>query len=123
MTETAGIVALYLPDKTLWLVIAGMAFVTFVPRIVPILLLSGRKMPDIVRRWLSLIAPAILSALLMPELLLNRSTTPATLALTLSNTYLLASVPAFLIAWKTKNLCLTVVVGLIAVALLRAFGF
>ena len=109
-------------DKAKWIVIAGMTLVTFVPRILPILLLSDRKMPRIVERWLSLIAPAILSALLLPELLLDRSTVPAIPLISFSNTYLLASIPTFLVAWKTKSLFGTVVTGIAAVALARLAG-
>lgn len=109
-------------DRTTWLVIGGMALVTVLPRLIPILLLSDRKLPPVVERWLALIAPAILSALLLPELLLDRGTTPATLLLSTSNTFLLAGVPTFLVAWKTKSLFGTVTVGLVTVALLRLAG-
>jgi branched-subunit amino acid transport protein len=94
-----------------------MTLVTFVPRVVPILLLSGRKMPKIIERWLSLIAPAILSALLLPELLLDRSGGEPVLSL--ANVYLPAALPTFLVAWRTKSLFGAVVTGMITVALLR----
>ena len=103
-----------------WLVIAGMTLVTFLPRIIPLLLLSGRKMPKLIERWLSLIAPAILSALLLPELLLDR--TQATPVLSFPSLYLLAAVPTFLVAWKTKSLFGAVVTGIVAAALLRLMG-
>jgi len=101
-----------------WLIIAGMALVTFLPRVIPILLLSGRKMPRIVERWLSLIAPAILAALLAPELFLDRSI-PAAPVFVLSSVYIKAAIPAFIVAWKTRSLFGTVAVGIIAAALLR----
>jgi branched-subunit amino acid transport protein len=101
-------------------VIAGMALVTFLPRIVPLLLLTGMKMPKAAGRWLSLIAPAILSALLLPELLIGRS--EAGPALSLSNIYLFAAIPSFAVAWKTKSLFGTVATGIAATALLRLFG-
>ena len=104
----------------IWIIIAGMALVTFVPRIIPILLLSGRKMPKLVERWLSLIAPAILSALLLPELLLDRS--GPTPSLSFYNLYLFAAIPTFLVAWKTKSLFGAVVTGLATVALARLLG-
>jgi len=103
-----------------WLIIAGMALVTFLPRVIPILLLSGRKMPKIVELWLSFIAPAILAALLAPELFLNRSD-PVTPSLVLSGVYLKAAIPAFIVAWKTRSLFGTVAVGIVAAALLRLF--
>ena len=103
----------------IWIVIIGMALVTLLPRIVPILLLSGRKIPKIAARWLALIAPAILSALLLPELLLDRSgTTPS---LSFYNIYLFAAFPTFFVAWKTKSLFGAVVTGLATVALARCF--
>jgi branched-subunit amino acid transport protein len=93
-----------------------MTVVTVLPRVLPILLLSGRKLPRLAERWLSLIAPAVLSALLLPSLL------PAAGAPLFSNTFLLASVPAFLVAWRTKSLFGTVVAGIVATALLRLAG-
>ena len=106
-------------NKT-WIIIAGMALVTFLPRIVPILLLPGRRMPKIVERWLSLIAPAIMSALLLPELLLNRS--GGVPSLSFYNLYLLAAFPTFIVAWKTKSLFGAVVTGIATVALARLLG-
>ena len=103
-----------------WIVIAGMALVTFVPRIVPILLLPGRKMPKIVEKWLSLIVPAILSALLLPQLLIDGGDSSV---LPFFNPNLLAALPAFLVAWRTKSLFGTVSVGIVTMALLRSWGF
>ena len=100
-----------------WITIIGMMFVTFVPRVIPILLLSGRKIPKIIERWLSLIAPAILSALLMPELLLDRSGEASVLSF--YNIYLFAALPTFFVAWRTKSLFGAVATGIAIVALVR----
>ncbi|MDR2522203.1 MAG: AzlD domain-containing protein [Synergistaceae bacterium] len=99
--------------KDLWLVIAGMTLVTFLPRVAPLLLLPGRKIPKLAERWLSLVAPAILAALLTPELLLDRTAAPMLL-----NPRVLAAIPTFLVAWKTKSLFAAVVAGMAASALL-----
>ena len=106
--------------STTWVIIIGMTLVTFLSRVIPILLLSGRKMPKIAERWLSLIAPAILSALLWPELLLDRS--GQTPSFSFYNIYLLAAIPTFLVAWKTKSLFGAVVTGIATVALVRLLG-
>ncbi|MDR1621890.1 MAG: AzlD domain-containing protein [Synergistaceae bacterium] len=103
-------------DKSLWIVVGGMTAVTLLPRVLPILLLSGRKLPYLVERWLSLIAPAILSALLFPELLFVNDADSAFFS---SKTFLLASLPAFFTAWRTKSLFKTVVAGIAAAAFLR----
>ncbi|MDR0654227.1 MAG: AzlD domain-containing protein [Synergistaceae bacterium] len=102
-----------------WATIAGMTLVTLIPRIIPLLTLPGMKMPRIVERWFVNIAPAILAALLLPEILLD-GTVPAPPAVSMSNPYLLASLPTFLVAWKTKNLFATVMVGITALAAIRA---
>jgi len=103
-----------------WFVIAGMALVTCLPRVVPILLLSGKKMPKTVERWLSFVPPAILAALLAPELFLDRND-PTAPILVFSSVYLKAAIPAFIVAWKTKSLFGTVATGIVAAALLRIF--
>jgi branched-subunit amino acid transport protein len=94
-----------------------MTLVTFIPRVTPVLLLPGRKMPKIIERWLSLIAPAILSALLLPELLLYRNGTE--ISLSFNNLYLFAALPTFIVAWKTKSLFGAVVIGIFTVAFIR----
>jgi len=103
-----------------WMIIIGMMLVTFLPRVIPILLLSGRRIPSIVKRWLSLIAPAILSALLLPGLLLDRSSQAT--ALSFCNLYLFATLPTFFVAWKTKSLFGAVITGIATVALVRMLG-
>jgi branched-subunit amino acid transport protein len=103
-----------------WAIIAGMTLVTLMPRVVPLLTLPGMKMPRIVERWFANIAPSILAALLLPELLLDRAI-PSSPALSASNPYLLASLPTFLVAWKTKNLFATVMAGIMTLAAIRAF--
>ena len=100
-----------------WIIIFGMMLVTFLPRVLPILLLSGRKIPKIIERWLSLIAPAVLSALLFPELLLDRS--GQTASLSFFNLYILAAIPTFLVVWKTKSLFGAVATGMATIALIR----
>jgi branched-subunit amino acid transport protein len=102
-------------NGTLWLVIGGMTLVTVLPRVLPIMLLSGRKLPRFAERWLSLIAPAVLSALLLPALLPD----PDAPLFSASNTFLWASVPAFFVAWRTKSLFGTVAAGIASAALLR----
>jgi len=103
--------------SNVWIIIMGMMLVTFLPRVMPILLLSGRKLPRLVERWLSLIAPAILSALLIPELILIK--TDQAVSLSFCNIYLFAVLPTFFVAWKTKSIFGAVVVGIATVALVR----
>ena len=98
-------------------VIAGMTAVTFIPRVVPLLLLPGMKLPKAAERWLSFIAPAIIAALLLPDLALDRSSGVPMLSVT--NINMLAAVPAFVAAVFTRNMLLTVLAGIASAALLR----
>ena len=99
--------------------IAGMAAATFIPRIVPMLLLPGMKLPKVVERWLSFIAPAVIAALLLQDLTLDRSSGAP--ALSIPNINMLAAIPAFTVALLTKNMLLTVITGIASTALLRLF--
>jgi len=99
--------------------IAGMGAVTLIPRIVPMLLLPGMKLPKMAERWLSFIAPAIIAALLLQDLTLDRSSVAP--ALSIPNTNMFAAVPAFVVAFLTRNMMLTVIAGIASAAFLRFF--
>ena len=105
-------------DNWLLLTFAGMGLVTCIPRIVPIQVLSGKKLPESVTVWLSYVPAAVLSALLAPSLLLR----DGTLALATDNLFLLAALPTFLAARITGSLFATVAVGMGTVAAARMFG-
>lgn len=95
--------------------ILGMSIVTQLPRIMPLIILTKMSLPTIIIRWLKHIPVAVLSALLLPALLLPGGD----LSLTFGNTAILSSIPCMLVAAKTKNLFLTVLTGIAASALLQ----
>ena len=100
----------------------GLALSIYLERAMPLWLLSGKPLPRIVIRWLHFVPAAVLSALLLPELLLVKDSAgvPA-LNFTLQNAFLWASLPAFVMAFRGSFLG-TVAVGMIAVAVIRHFG-
>ena len=91
----------------LWLVL-GMGLVTYLPRWFPLFFLARRNLPKWFVDWLDLIPAAILSALLMPELI----TIGHPRHMVWLQPKLLVAVPTFLFAVKTKSLGGTVVVGM-----------
>ena len=109
---------LFPPDQLL--LILGMALVTYIPRAAPLMLLSSRKLNPLLMRWLEMVPPAVLAALLAPELLLT-ATPEGGKALFVSpdNVFLLASVPTFVVGWLSGSFFGTVAVGMGTVALLR----
>ncbi len=107
-----------LSESLVLMVIVGMALVTFIPRVMPIWALSSRELPPVVARWLGFVPTAILSALLAPALLVQ----DGAIALNVSNLSLLAAVPTFVVAWRTKSFFGTVAVGMVCVAAGRYLG-
>lgn len=93
-----------------------MSLVTFLPRLLPVLLLSRRELPFSLIRWLSFIPAAVLAALLAPVLF-----APAgKLNLTFSdNPGFWVSLPVFLVAFISRSLFATVLTGMGLMAMWR----
>lgn len=92
---------------------------TLVPRLLPMGLLAKRTISKNVQIWLSYVPVAILSALLAPEIFMKNGT----LWLAKENLFLLAFLPVIIVAYFTKNLFATLLVGMILVAGMRYLGF
>lgn len=90
--------------------VLGMGAVTYLPRMLPLVALSRRRLPVWFSEWLELIPAAILSALLAPTLL----TCAEPRSLCLGKPELLAAVPTLLCALRTRSLAGTVIVGMLS---------
>ena len=100
----------------IWLVMLIGGLLTFATRLSFILLLDRIKVPDWFRRGLRFVPAAVLSAIILPEL-----TNPnGTLFLSWRNPQLLAGAIAILVAWRTKNVILTIVAGMAALLIFQA---
>jgi branched-subunit amino acid transport protein len=94
----------------IWLVMIIGGLFTFATRLSFILLFDRIRMPDWFRRGLRFVPVAVLSAIILPEL-----TSPnGTLFLSWRNPQLLAGAVAILVAWRTKNVILTIIAGMAA---------
>ncbi|UCG25379.1 MAG: AzlD domain-containing protein, partial [Chloroflexota bacterium] len=91
---------------------------TYGTRLSFILLFGRRETPGGLRRALRFVPPAVLTAIIFPELLLPEGT----LDLSLGNERLLAGLFAALIAWRTKNVLLTIIAGMALLLLLGIRG-
>ena len=101
----------------IWLVMIIGGVITFGMRFSLIYLLGeGRfEVPETLRRALHYVPPAMLSAIIFPELLYrNNVFDPSP-----GNTRLLAGVIAILVAWFSKNTLLTILVGMAALLILQ----
>lgn len=99
-----------------WLIIIAMGIVTYGIRLLPIALLGRIEIPPVVQRALRFVPPAVLSAIVAPELLMPGGQ----FDVSPGNARLIAGVIATLVAWRTKNVLLTIAVGMIALWVLSA---
>jgi branched-subunit amino acid transport protein len=97
------------------LLILGMAVVTFLTRFGAQLAFRGTGIPAWLERWLRHVPTGILTALIVPSLLLPQGR----LDLTWHNPYLLAGLVAALAAWRIGSVPVTMGVGMAAILLLR----
>lgn len=102
-------------DKTILITLLGMAVVTYLPRLLPAWFLRNRKLPPFLVAWLRYVPIAVLSALLLPSLLIENNK----LFLNPANIYLWAAIPATWVAWRKKSLFGTVITGMLIVAIVR----
>lgn len=96
------------------LMILGMTLVTYIPRMLPVTLLSKVKIPDLVVRILKFVGPAILAALLAPTLFINNGS----IDISLQNNFLLAAIPTFFTAYFSKSIFTTVFAGMVFIYIL-----
>ncbi len=101
----------------IWIVMLLGGLITFGMRFSFIFLFGKFHIPETVRRALHYVPPAVLSAIVFPELLLP----DGTLNFSFTNYRLLAGLIAVAVAWFSKNTLLTIIVGMIALFVLRYF--
>ena len=93
-----------------WLTIFGMTLVTFAVRY-PVLALVGKiPLPDPIFRSLKYVPPAVLTAIIVPAVLMPEGN----IDLALGNAPLFAGILAGIVAWRSRNLLLTIVLGMLA---------
>ena len=101
----------------IWLVLLLGGLITFGMRFSLIYLFGRFDVPETIRKALHYVPPAVLSAIIFPELFLREGA----LNLTLDNYRLLAGVVAVLVAWFSKNILITIIAGMLALFLLQFF--
>ena len=99
----------------IWLVMLLGGLITFGMRFSLIYLFGKFEIPETLRKALHYVPPAVLSAIIFPELLIRNGT----LDLSLDNTRLLAGAVAIVTAWFSRNTLLTILVGMAALFLIQ----
>ena len=99
----------------IWLVMILGGLVTFGMRFSLIYLFGKFEFPETLRKALHYVPPAVLSAIIFPELLIRNGAVD----LSLGNTRLLAGIVAIATAWFSRNTLLTILVGMAALFLIQ----
>ena len=94
---------------TIWLIMIALALGTFLIRISFIQLLSNREIHPLVTSALRFVPAAVLFALVVPQILTRHNS----LDLSPANPQMIAGMVAALVAWRTKNVPLTILSGML----------
>lgn len=99
---------------TMFFIILGCAIVTWLPRVIPFILVKNVTLPPLFLRWLAYIPVCVLAALVAESFFVKSDE-----FVRLDFSYLIAFIPTCFIAIWTKSLAKTVIVGVITMAVLR----
>lgn len=97
--------------------IIGMSAVNLLPRMLPVAILSRFEFPDVIKSWLSYVAPAVLGALTALSILAPQGS----LDIAVDNIYIWAFIPTLVTAIKSRSLFYTLLVGIVVMAILYNF--
>lgn len=99
----------------IWLTLIIAGILTYLTRLSFIAMLDRWQLPPIVLSALRFVPPAVLSAIIFPELLIRGGN----IDVSLQNTRLIAGLVAALVGWKSRNILLTIAAGMGALYLLQ----
>ena len=89
-------------------IILGMAVVTFVPRFLPMALLTKWTLPEKIKQGLDYMPTAILSAIVFPLLFFDTTSG----SFTIEPRVLLSAIPVFVFSWRIKSVWGAVLLGM-----------
>ena len=98
-----------------WMLIAGMAVLTFLPRYIPFALAGKVTLPPWLSQALSFVPIAVLTVIIVQSTLIR----DGEISFTLQNHHLIAAIIAFFVALISKHMFLTIALGLISFALIE----
>ncbi len=97
-----------------WLVVIIVGVGTYLTRLSFVGILGSREIPTYVERPLRLVAPAVIAAIAIPEVVAPFDTVD----ISFGNLRLIAGLIAITVAWKTKSIGWTIGVGLVSLWIL-----
>jgi branched-subunit amino acid transport protein len=103
----------------LWLTVIIIGLLTFGIRLSFIVFMDKAQISPILQKALRFVPVAVLSALIAPALFIPKDT----LDFSPGNVRLIAGLLAILVAWRTKNVLLTISTGLVCLLILQICKF
>ena len=100
---------------TFWLMLLIIGLITYAIRLSCIGLLGQREMPALLLKALRFVPITVLPAIILPQLFLRNNT----LVLSVQNPRWIAGILAAIVAWRTRNVLLTILVGMVALWVLQ----
>lgn len=102
----------------IWLIIVGGTILTFLIRLSFTVVIPPDRLSPTFSRGLVYIPPAVLAAIVLPEVLLVEGE----VAISLNNPELVSGMLAALVAWRLKSTWVTIATGMVALWLLVGAG-
>jgi len=100
----------------IWLIIIAGMVLTYITRLSFTVLVPPERLPSTFIKGLIFIPPAVLAAIVLPELVL----VDGEITISSANHELIAGILAALVAWRLKNTWIAIATGMIAVWLLNS---
>ena len=101
---------------SIWMVLIISGILTYFIRLSFLLLLDRWQPSEMIQRALRFVPPAVFSAIILPELLIRDDS----LYLGMDNLRLYAGLVTILVAWRTRNGVLTILIGMASLLVLQA---
>lgn len=101
-------------DHAVWLILGG-GLVTFLPRWLPIVALKNARIPIWFQKWMSFLPVSIFSALIASDIFFWEGNVSLHV---MENAKLLPSLVTALVAYYSKNMILSVIVGIAGISMM-----
>ncbi|MCR5561777.1 MAG: AzlD domain-containing protein [Desulfovibrio sp.] len=95
------------------------SLVTVAPKVIPITLLKGDRLPRVVKDWLSFVPVAVMAALVGPDIFFSGGT----FDVSFNNLFLMAALPSIVVGCVFKNYFVTLAFGICFVIAVRFMGW
>jgi branched-subunit amino acid transport protein len=100
-----------------WFVLIASGLLTFAIRLSFILIVGHRQISSLLMRALRFVPPAVLTAIILPEIVMPGGNT----FLSFQNARLFSGLIAIIVAWRTRSILSTILVGMATLWIIQSF--